>query len=223
MSLVQGYWRRKIEILPLLTGDEPREPQQLELKPLPVELKYAFLEENGQCPVVISSLLTTSQEHDLLHLLKRNKQALGWKISNLKGINPTICTHHIYLEEESKAVRQPQRRLNPHLQEVVRIEVLKLLQVGIIYPISDSTWVRPTQVVPKKSGVTTVKNEKGEELSTRLTTGWRVCIDYRRLNEVTRKDHFPLPFIDQLLERVSGHLFYCFLDGYSGYFQIEIN
>ena len=162
MSLVQGYWRRKIEILPLLTGDEPKEPQQLELKPLPVELKYAFLEENGQCPVVISSLLTTPQEHNLLHLLKRNKRALGWKISDLKGINPTICTHHIYLEEESKAVRQPQRRLNPHLQEVVRIEVLKLLQAGIIYPISDSTWVSPNQVVPKKSGVTTVKMKRVE-------------------------------------------------------------
>ena len=105
MSLVQEYLRRKIEILPLLTGDEPREPQQLELKPLPVELKYAFLEENRQCPVVISSLLTTSQRHNLLHLLKRNKQALGWKIYDLKGINPTICTHHIYLEEQSKAVR----------------------------------------------------------------------------------------------------------------------
>ena len=222
MSLVQGYCRRKIEILPLLTGDEPMEPQQLELKPLPSELKYAFLEENEQCPVVISSLLTTAQEHNLLHLLKKNKQALGWKISDLKGINPSICTHHIYLEEESKAVRQPQRRLNPRLQEVVRVEVLKLLQAGIIYPISNSTWVSPTQVVPKKSGVTTVKNEEGEELSTRLTTSWRVCIDYRRLNEVTRKDHFPLPFIDQLLERVSGHPFYCFLDGYSGYFQIEI-
>ena len=219
---MQGYWRRRIEILPLLTGDEPREPQQLELKPLPAELKYAFLEENEQCPGVISSLLTTAQEHNLLHLLKKNKQALGWKISDLKGINPSICTHHIYLEEESKAVRQPQRRLNPHLHEVVRVEVLKLLQAGIIYPISDSTWVSPTQVVPKKSGVTTVKNEKGEELSTRLTTSWRVCIDYRRLNEVTRKDHFPLPFIDQLLERVSGHPFYCFLDGYSGYVQIEI-
>ena len=76
--------------------------------------------------------------------------------------------------------------------------------------------------MPKKSGVTTVHNEKGEEMPTRLTTGWRVCIDYRRLNEVTRKDHFPLPFMDQLLERISGHPFYCFLDGYSGYFQIEI-
>ena len=162
VGLMQGYRSRKAEILPLMTGDEPKEPQQLELKPLPAELKYAFLEENEQCPIVISSLLTTAQEHNLLHLLKKNKQALGWKIYDLKGINPSICTHHIYLEEESKAVRQPQRRLNPHLQEVVRVEVLKLLQAGIIYPISDSTWVSPTQVVPKKSRVTTVKNEKGE-------------------------------------------------------------
>ena len=79
MSLVQGYWRKKVEILPLLTGEEEKEPQQLDLKPLPVELKYAFLEENKQCPVVISSLLTTPQEDNLLHFLKMNKQALGWK------------------------------------------------------------------------------------------------------------------------------------------------
>ena len=102
------------------------------------------------------------------------------------------------------------------------MEVLKLLQAGIIYPISDSSWESPTQVVPKKSRVTMVLNEKGEEMPTELTTGWRVCIDYRRLNKVTRKDHFPLPFMDQLLERVSGHPFYCFLYGYSDYFQIEI-
>ena len=108
------------------------------------------------------------------------------------------------------------------MQEVVRAEVLNLLQAGIIYSISDSTWVSTTQVVPKKSGVTTILNEKGEEMPTRLTIGWRVCIDYRRLNEVTRKDHFPLPFMDQILERISGHPFYCFLDGYLGYFQIEI-
>ena len=75
-------------------------------------------------------------------------------------------------------------------------------------------------MVPKKSGVTTVPKEKGEEMPTRLTTGWRVCIDYRRLNEVTRKDHFPLPFMYQLLERIFGQPFYCFLEGYSGYFQI---
>ena len=101
------------------------------------------------------------------------------------------------------------------MQEVVLIEVLKLLQAAIIYPISDSPWVSPTQVVPKKSGVTTTQNERGEDVPTCLTTGWRVCIDNRRLNEVTSKDHFPLPFINKLLERVFGHLFYCFLDGYS--------
>ncbi|RVW80705.1 Retrovirus-related Pol polyprotein from transposon 297 [Vitis vinifera] len=158
-----------------------------------------------------------------MEVLKRCKKAIGWQISDLKGISPLVCTHHIYMEEEAKPIRQLQRRLNPHLQEVVRAEVLKLLQAGIIYPISDSPWVSPTQVVPKKSGITVVQNEKGEEITTRLTSGWRVCIDYRKLNVVTRKDHFPLPFIDQVLERVSGHPFYCFLDRYSGYFQIEID
>ena len=112
--------------------------------------------------------------------------------------------------------------LNPHMQEVVRAKVLKILLVGIIYHISDSPWVSPTQVMPKKSGITVVQNERGEEVSTRLTSGWRVCIDYKKLNVVTRNDHFPLPFIDQVLERVSSHPFYCFLDGYFGYFQIEI-
>ena len=107
------------------------------------------------------------------------------------------------------------------MQEVVHAEDLKLLQADIIYPISDSPWVSPTQVVSKKSRVTIMQNEKGEDMPTRLTTDWRVCIDYKRLNAVTRKDHFRLPFIDQLLERISRHPFYCFLDGYSGYFQIE--
>ena len=126
----------------------------------------------------------------------------------MKGISPEVCTHHIYLKEEAKLVRHPQRRLNPHMQEVVRAKVLKLQQAGIIYPISDSTWVSPTQVVPKKSRVTTVHNEKGEEMPIHLTTGWRVCIGYRMLNEVTKKNHFALPFMDQLLERISGQPFY---------------
>ena len=90
------------------------------------------------------------------------------------------------------------------MQEVVRSEVLKLLQAYIIYPISDSPWVSPTSVVSKKSGVTTVQNERGEDVPTHLTTGWRVCIDYRRLNEVTRKDHFPLPSSINFLREFPG-------------------
>ena len=73
----------------------------------------------------------------------------------------------------------------------MRGEVLKLLDVDIIYPISDSNWVSPTQVLPKKSGITIVKNDNNELIPTRVTTSWRVCIDYRKLNSVTRKDHFP--------------------------------
>ena len=168
---VQGYWRRRNEILPLVIGEEINEPQKIDLKPLHVELKYAYLEDHEQCPVVISALVSTAQESSLMQVLKQNKKALGWRISNLKGISPAFCTHHIYLEEEAKSVRQPQRRLNSHMEEVVRAEVLKLLQAGIIYPISDSTWVSPTQVVPKKSGITTVHYEKGEEIPTCLTTG----------------------------------------------------
>ncbi|RVW12318.1 hypothetical protein CK203_104209 [Vitis vinifera] len=125
-----------------------KEIPKLNLKSLPVELKYTYLEENNQCPVVISSSLTSHQENCLMEVIKRCAEA-------------------------------PSSRN--------------------IYPISDSPWVSPTQVVPKKSGITVVQNEKEEEFTTRLTSGWRVCIDYRKLNAVTRKDHFPLPFIDQVL------------------------
>ena len=173
LCAVHGPWRKKEGILLLLTEETNIEPQKLDFKPLPVELKYAYLEEEDQCLVVISSLLNASQENSLLEVLRKNKQAIGWKISDLKGIGHLVYTHHIYLEEEAKMVRQLQRRLNPHMKEVVRAEVIKLLQAGIIYSIFDSTWVSPTQVVLKKYGVTTVRNEKGEEVPTRLTTGWK--------------------------------------------------
>ena len=108
------------------------------------------------------------------------------------------------------------------MKEVIKKEVLKLLDVGVIHPIAFSKWVSLTQVVPKKSGVIMVENERNELIPTRVTTGWRLCIDYKKLNAGTRKDHFPLPFVDRMLERVVEHEFYCFLDGYSGYNQIEI-
>ncbi|CAN6711726.1 unnamed protein product [Malus baccata var. baccata] len=130
--------------------------------------------------------------------------------------------HRILLEEGAKPSREAQRCLNPPMLEVVKKEVIKLLDCGVIYPISDSRWVSPVQVVPKKSGVTVVKNEEQELVPTRVVTGWRVCIDYRKLNAMTRKNHFPLPFLDQMLERLAGYQFYCFLDGYSRYNQIVI-
>ena len=108
------------------------------------------------------------------------------------------------------------------MKELVRKEILKLLDAGIIYPIADSSWVSPVQVVPKKGGMTVVKNKNDELIPSRTVTGWRVCIDYRKLNDATCKDHFPLPFIDQMLEKLAGRAYYCFLDGYSGYNQIPI-
>ena len=218
-------WPPKFEPLPpnedkALPSEE--RPPKLELKPLPIHLKYAFLGEEETFPVIISSSLELNQENQLLEILRTHRTALGWTIADIKGISPLICTHRIHLEEDVKPSSQPQRRLNLIMKEVVKKEVLKLLDVGVIYPIADSKWVSPTQVVPKKSGVTVVANENNELIPTRVTSGWRVCIDYRKLNAGTRKDHFPLPFVDQMLERVAGHEFYCFLDGYSGYNQIEI-
>jgi hypothetical protein len=104
------------------------------------------------------------------------------------------------LEENAKPFREMQQRLNPNMKDVVKNEVIKLLDNGIIYPISDSKWVSPTQVIPKKSGVTVITNEKNELIPIRTITGWCMCIDYRKLNSMTRKDHFPLPFMDQILE-----------------------
>jgi hypothetical protein len=108
------------------------------------------------------------------------------------------------------------------MREVVKKEVLKQLKAGVIYPVSDSEWVSPVQVVPKKGGMTIIHNEKNELIPQRTVTSWCMCIDYRKLNKATRKDHFPLPFIDEMLERLANHLFY-YLDGYSSYYQIPIH
>ncbi|XP_021715002.1 uncharacterized protein LOC110682970 [Chenopodium quinoa] len=197
-------------------------PPELELKPLPSNLKYAYLGDNETLHVIISSSLNESQETKLLNLLKNHKEALGWTLADIKGISPAMCMHKIFLEKDAKPTREAQRRLNPSMMEVVKKEILKWLDAGVIYPISDSQWVSPIHVVPKKSGITVVENNKGEFFPTRVSNGWRVCIDYRKLNQATRKDHFPLPFIDQMLEKLAGQSFFCFLDGYSGYTQVPI-
>nr|GEZ13600.1 hypothetical protein [Tanacetum cinerariifolium]GEZ13603.1 hypothetical protein [Tanacetum cinerariifolium] len=127
------------------------------------------------------------------------------------------------MEDDYKPAVQSQRRVNPKIHDVIKKEVIKLLDAGMIYPISDSPWVSPIHCVPKKGGMTVVANENIELIPTRLVTGWRVCIDYRKLNDATRKDHFSLPFMDQMLERLAGNELYCFLDGFLGYFQIPID
>ncbi|KAL4366469.1 hypothetical protein GQ457_05G021760 [Hibiscus cannabinus] len=173
----------------------------------------------GKANVVADAL---NQEERLIATLRQHKEALGWTIADIKGISPTICMHKILLDENHKPTVDAQRRLNQAMKDVVRKEILKWLDAGIIYPISDSKWVSPVQCVPKKGGITVISNEKNELIPTRTVTGWRVCMDYRKLNKATRKDHFPLPFIDQMLDRLAGKQFYCFLDGYSGYNQIAI-
>ncbi|GJY03380.1 reverse transcriptase domain-containing protein [Tanacetum coccineum] len=169
------------------------EPPEVELKDLPPHLEYAFLEDNNKLPVIIAKDLSVDEKAALIKVLKSRKRAIAWKLSDIKD------------------------------PDVIKKEVEKLLDAGLIYPISDSPWVSPVHCVPKKGGMTVVTNDENELVPTRLVTGWRVCIDYRKLNEATRKDHFPLPFMDQMLERLAGNEYYCFLDGFSGYFQIPID
>ena len=123
----------------------------------------------------------------------------------MKGIDPKLFTHHVYVEKDAQPIRQPQRILNPHLRDIVKEELQKLLDVDFIYPISDSWWVSPLVIVPKKNGK------------------WQIYVDYRELNKATQKDHFPLPFIDQVLDTLAGKNFFSFLDGFSGYNQIQIS
>ncbi|GKE58217.1 hypothetical protein Tco_1497402 [Tanacetum coccineum] len=140
--------------------------------------------------------LKDDEKDALLKVLKSHKQAIAWKITDIKGIDPRFCTHKILMEDDYKPTVQSQRWVNPTIHEVIEKEVLKLLDAGMIYPISDSPRVSPVHCVPKKGGITVVANEENELILTHLVTGWRVCIDYRKLNEATRKDHFPLPFMD---------------------------
>ncbi|GJT46510.1 reverse transcriptase domain-containing protein [Tanacetum coccineum] len=206
-----------------MTKPSIEEPSELELKDLPSHLEYAFLEGTDKLPVIISKELKDEEKVALLKVLKSHKRAITWKISDIKGIDPRFCNHKILMEDDFKPAVQHQRRVNPKIHEVIKNEIIKILDAGLIYPISDSPWVSPVHCVPKKGGMTVVENEYNELISTRLVTGWRVCIDYRKLNDATRKDHFPLPFMDQMLEGLAGNEYYCFLDGFSGYFQIPID
>ncbi|GKB77834.1 reverse transcriptase domain-containing protein [Tanacetum coccineum] len=173
--------------------EEP--PTDLELKPQPDNLEYVFLEEPFFLPVIISPQLSKESKSKLVFVLKKHKQSFSCKMTDIPGICPSFCKHKIQLLDDKKPVVQKQR----------------------------SPWVSLIRCVPKKGGITVVTNENDELVPTRTVTGWRVCIDYRKLNEATAKDHFPLPFMDQMLERLAGNKYFCFLDGFSGYFQIPID
>ena len=192
------------------------------MKELPSHLKYAFLEPKNRKPVTISAALTEPEEKKQLKILRKSKEDIAWSIEDLKGISHFICMHKILLNDNAKTFIEHQRRLNPVMKEFVRKEVLKWLNAGFIYAISDSSWVSPVHVIPKKGGFTVIRNEKNELIPPRTVTEWRVCIYYRKLNTATRKDIFLPPFIDQMLDRLARHPHFCFLDGYSGYNQISI-
>nr|GEZ88021.1 reverse transcriptase domain-containing protein [Tanacetum cinerariifolium] len=163
-----------------LKVDEPKnqsfddEPPEVELKELPPHLEYAFLGENEKWPVIIVKDLTINEKTALINILKSRKKAIAWKLTDIKGIDPELCSHKILLEEDFSPKVQSQRRVNPKIHDVIKKEVEKLFDAG-------------------------------------------------KLNEATRKDHFPLPFMDQMLERLAGNEYYCFLDGFFGYFQIPID
>ncbi|GJU55002.1 putative nucleotidyltransferase, ribonuclease H [Tanacetum coccineum] len=148
------------------------------LKDLPSHLEYAYLKGDESCPVIISSKLTEKEKISLLRVLEKRKRAIAWKMSDIKGISLSFCTHKILMEESFKPIIQPQRRLYPKVQDVVKNEIVKLLDSGLIYSISDSPWVSPIHVVPKKGGMTVVLNDNNELIPSRTVTGWCVCIDY---------------------------------------------
>nr|GEX55499.1 DNA-directed DNA polymerase [Tanacetum cinerariifolium] len=163
------------------------EPPEVELKDLPPHLEYAFLESDNKLPVIISKALKDEEKSALIKVLKSYKRAIAWKLSDIQGINPKFCTHKILMEEDYKPVVQNQRRVNPKIHDIIKKEVEKLLDAGLI------------------------------------TRSLIVHGSARKLKEATCKDHFPLPFMDQMLERLAGNKYYCFLDGFSGYFQIPID
>ncbi|GKB10134.1 reverse transcriptase domain-containing protein [Tanacetum coccineum] len=148
--------------------EEP--PTDLKLKPLPDNLEYVFLEEPSFLPVIISSKLSTQNKSKLVSILKKHKQAFAWKTTYILDICPSFRKHKIQLLDDKKLVVQKQRRLNPNMQELVKKEIVKLLDTGIIYPIADSPWVSPIHCVPKKGGITVVTNENDELVPTRTVT-----------------------------------------------------
>jgi hypothetical protein len=155
--------------LPLAkTQEPPKSP--VELKPLPLGLKYAFLNENNESPMTISDKLFEYETIRLLTILEKHHSAFGYLLQDLKWISPALCTHRIPIDPSYTPSREPQCRLNNAMRDVIKKEVLKLLHARIIYLVPNSEWVSSVQVVPKKGGMTMVKNERNELIPQRTIT-----------------------------------------------------
>jgi hypothetical protein len=135
--------------------------------------------------VIISDKLSNDENRRLVATLEKYQSVIGYSLKDLKGISLSLCTHCIPMEQERKPIREHQRWLNNAMREVVKKEVLKLLKAGVIYHVSDIEWVSPVQVVPKKGGMMVVRSDENELIPQRTITGWRMCIDYRKLNKDT--------------------------------------
>ncbi|KAK1608127.1 hypothetical protein QYE76_031800 [Lolium multiflorum] len=166
--LRQPILKHDLPVEDLGTTPPPKEDPVFDLKPLPDNLKYAHIDDKKIYPVIISSKLSEIEEERLLEILKKHRGAIGYTLDDLKGISPSICQHAINMEDDAKPVVEHQRRLIPKMKEVVRNEVLKLLEAGIIYPIADSRWVSPVHCVPKKGGMTVVPNDNDELIPQRI-------------------------------------------------------
>ena len=171
--------------------------EQLELDTLLVEISHGK-------SLYINPRLDSDQQTQLIQVLQKQSGAFAWEYKDMCGIHLDTCIQHIYTQENVRPIRQPQRRMNPILKDIVKDALQKLLNANFIYPIFDSKWVSPLVIVPEKNGK------------------WRVCVDFRKLNRATLRDYFPLPFINQVLDTLSGKQYFSFLDGYSGYNQIQI-
>nr|GEZ51596.1 reverse transcriptase domain-containing protein [Tanacetum cinerariifolium] len=217
-ELNPSYYNPKGDIL-LLEAILNSDPSH----PLPNHEQYvpSFKEELKACEAkMIKSSIDEPPEVELKDLPPHLEYAF------LEGDNklPVIIAKALRDDEKSaliKVLKSHKRVTAWKLSDIQEVE--KLLDAGLIYLISDSPWVIPVHCVPKKGGFTIVANEENELIPTHLVTGWRVCIDYRKLNEATPKDHFPLPFMNQMLERLARNEYYCFLDGFYEYFQIPID
>nr|GFA30766.1 reverse transcriptase domain-containing protein [Tanacetum cinerariifolium] len=245
---------------------EEDKPPEVELKELPPHLEYAFLGDNGKWPVIIAKDLSSNEKTARINVLKTRKKAIAWKLTDIKGIDPEFCSHKILLEEDYSPKVKSQRRVNSKIYDVIKKEVEKLLDAGLIYPIFDSPWADDFIAIddePISSNIDAtyydpegdilileaLLNNDPEPPSTQKDYFLTLHKDLKvvklknqsfkdeppevelkelpphleKLNEATRKDHFPLPFMDQMLERLAGNEYYCFLDGFSGYFQIPID